>query len=129
MTKCGYRKPQANAHYPQGLVSVLFRLSRSVPVDFDLFERENERRAACAYRDHVAADDVIGYDRGYYSFDLTKAHLDQNRHVVFHLKCKAGTAFEAFITSPQTEALITVAPPTDYPETTAPLTLRVVKYT
>ncbi|MCY4347937.1 MAG: hypothetical protein OXC17_14275 [Aestuariivita sp.] len=38
------------------------------------------------------ADDVIVYDRGYYSFDLTKAHLDQNRHFVFRLKREVGTA-------------------------------------
>ena len=35
LIKAGYRLPSDNAHYPQGLLSCLYRLRSRVPVDFD----------------------------------------------------------------------------------------------
>ena len=98
-----------------------------MPVDFDLFEHENERQAARTHLDRLSPDDVIVYDRGYYSFAMGNAHFDRQLNFVFRVKRQAGRAVEAFITSPQTEARCQIDPPTD--TTDKPLTLRLVKYT
>ena len=58
----GYRVNDG-AHYPQGMVSALYRLHDRIPVDFDLFNHENERQAALAHLDHAAEGDVIVYPR------------------------------------------------------------------
>ena len=43
LIKVGYRLPSDNAHYPQGLLSCLYRLRSRVPVDFDLVTHGDEK--------------------------------------------------------------------------------------
>ena len=76
LAESGFRVSDG-AHYPQGMVSVLYRLRDRIPVDFDLFDHENEREAALTHLDHAAEGDVIVYDRGYWSFAMALAHQDR----------------------------------------------------
>ncbi len=46
LLRSGYRTPNDGAHYPQGMISTLYRLHSRMPVDVDLFGHENERAAA-----------------------------------------------------------------------------------
>lgn len=117
------------AHYPQGMVSVLYRLRDRIPVDFDLFDHENEREAALAHLDHAAEGDVIVYDRGYYSFAMALAHQERGLDFVFRLKKAANPVFDAFIASDETERTVTLDAPRD--ETALrgrSLRVRLVKY-
>ena len=81
----GYSVPDG-AHYPQGMVSVLYRLRDRIPVDLHLFGHENERLAARTHLDRAAEGDVIVYDRGYYSFAMALAHLERGLDFVFRVK-------------------------------------------
>ena len=49
----GYRIPDG-AHYPQGMVSAMYRRNDRIPVDFDLFRHDNKRSAALTHLDHAA---------------------------------------------------------------------------
>ena len=60
----GWRTPVDGAHYPQGLVSCLYRLQSRLPVDFDLHAHGNERAAALGHLNVLSANDVVVYDRG-----------------------------------------------------------------
>ncbi len=60
----------APSHYPQGLLSCLFRLRSRLPVDFELAPHGDERRLALAHLPALAPSDVVVYDRGYYCFRL-----------------------------------------------------------
>ncbi len=60
----GWRTPVDGTHYPQGLVSCLYRLQSRLPVDFDLHAHGNERAAALAHLNVLSANDVVVYDRG-----------------------------------------------------------------
>ena len=60
----GWRTPVDGAHYPQGLVSCLYRLQSRLPVDFDLHAHGNERAAALAHLNVLSASDVVVYDPG-----------------------------------------------------------------
>ena len=60
----GWRTPVDGAHYPQGLVSCLYRLQSRLPVDFDLHAHSNECPAALAHLNVLSANDVVVYDRG-----------------------------------------------------------------
>ena len=106
----GYRTPSDRAHYPQGLVSCLYRLRSKVPIDFDLHAHENEREAALAHLRALSANDVVVYDRGYYSREMLDAHVAQGPQAVFRIKKKAGGAFDAFIAGRRTEAIVEVLP-------------------
>ena len=110
----GYRIPNG-AHYPQGMVSAMYRLNDRVPVDFDLFSHENERTAALTHLDHAAEGDVIVYDRGYFSFAMALAHWQRGLHFVFRIARNTSPAFDTFIASRETDLTATLEPPRDGP--------------
>ena len=85
LLKAGYRTPSDNAHYPQGLLSCLYRLRSRIPVDFDLVAHADERKAALSHLDALADNDVVVYDRGYFSRALLCAHIARGLHPVFRL--------------------------------------------
>ncbi len=137
LLKAGYRTPSEAAHYPQGLLSCLYRLHANIPVDFDLVAHGDERRAALAHLKALSANDIVVYDRGYYSWEMLHAHVARGLHPVFRIKKKAGAALDAFIADGRTDAPITVAPGKDTlrklrrktPHVDAtPLRLRLVRY-
>ena len=134
----GYRTPSDSAHYPQGLVSCLYQLRLKLPVDFDLHAHGNEREAALAHLEVLSENDVVVYDRGYWSFEMLHAHAARGLHPVFRIKRKAGGTFDAFINSQWTDAVVEVAPGSKalrklrrkHPGGTfGPHRLRLVKYT
>ena len=109
LVKFGYRPPD-NAYYPQGLLSCLYWLYARIPVDFDLCSHENERKAALTHLPALSADDVVVYDRGYFSYPMLHHHVERGLHPVFRIKNKANKWFDAFIGSDQTEAVVEISP-------------------
>ena len=106
----GYRRPSDGAHYPQGLLSCLFRLRSRLPVDFELASHGDERRLALAHLPALAPSDVVVYDRGYYCFRLLHTHLDRGLHAVFRLKSNANSVCEQFRRSGRRDGIVTIAP-------------------
>ena len=86
--------------------------------DFDLHAHENEREAALAHLKALSENDVVVYDRGYYSWEMLHAHAVRGLHPVFRIK--RSSAFDAFIAGRETEAIINVAAWQESPEETAP---------
>ena len=113
LLRAGYRIPNDNAHCPQGMVSVLYRLRDRIPVDFDLFGHENERAAAVTHLGHAAEGDVIVCDRGYWSFEMALLHRMRKLNFVFRIQGNANPAFNAFINSEKTDSVITLKAPRD----------------
>ena len=66
----GYRTPSEDAYYPQGLLSCLYQLKSKIPYDFDLVSHGNERQCALAHLKTLTTDDVVVYDRGYFSYAM-----------------------------------------------------------
>ena len=93
----GWRTPVDGAHYSQGLVSCLYRLQSRLPVDFDLHAHGNERAAALAHLNVLSANDVVVYDRGYYSYEMLHAHAIRGLHAVFRMQRKTGIDVDRFI--------------------------------
>ncbi|MDQ6962854.1 MAG: transposase, partial [Mariprofundaceae bacterium] len=73
------------ANYPQGLLSSLYQLKSKIPYDFDLVNHGNERTCALAHLKTLQANDVVVYDRGYYSYVMLYFHLQAGVHPVFRL--------------------------------------------
>jgi len=107
---CGYRTPGDNAKYPQGLVSCLYQLKSRLPVDFDLVSHGNERRCAVGHLEVLEKNDVVVYDRGYFSYPLLHRHCETGIHAIFRLQENSYTVIQRFFSSPQTEADVTIDP-------------------
>jgi len=108
LLKQGYRTPSDKAHYPQGLLSCLYQLKSKIPVDFDLVSHGDERRLAQAHLAVLSANDVVVYDRGYFSYALLEEHLKRGIHPVFRLRTKANKVVDAFIASTAVDQVVEI---------------------
>jgi Domain of unknown function (DUF4338)/Transposase DDE domain len=134
---CGYATPCQTAHYPQGLLSCLYQLQSRLPFDFDLTSHANERLSAIRHLELLQTDDVVVYDRGYFSYVLLHRHSHTAIHAIFRLQENSSCAIKAFFASPQTDTEITLLPSpqtrneirSQYPDLDVlPLKLRLLKY-
>jgi len=133
----GYRTPSDNAHYPQGLLSCLYQLKSKIPVDFDLVAHGDERTVARTHLASMSENDVVVYDRGYFSYAMLYEHVERGLHPIFRLKAKASRVVDAFIATSETDAVVEIMPTRDarrwvrlaYPgRECKPISLRLVKY-
>ena len=113
LAETGYPLANANAHYPQGLVSCLYRLETKTPVDFSLSANADERAAARAHLDALSPGDVVVVDRGYFSFVLLHAMVSRGLHPVFRLQRNSAAVFDDFIDGDRNDALVRVVPKED----------------
>src|SRR5690606_23111298 len=109
----GFKAP-IGGHCPQGLVSLLVRLDDRMVCDIRLTKYENERHEAHEHLAHLAKSDLVIYDRGYLSFALLVAHVQQGIGAVFRVA--KGISFlpvQKFWKSHKLEAIVTINPTTD----------------
>lgn len=133
-----YRTPSKDAYYPQGLLSCLYQLKSKIPYDFDLVNHGNERECALGHLNTLTTNDVVVYDRGYFSYAMLYYHSQKGVHPIFRLQKNTFKAIDDFRNSTQTDQIITLLPTKDtqreirkqYPDIQfEPLTIRLVKYT
>jgi len=133
-----YRTPSKDAHYPQGLLSCLYQLKSKIPYDFDLVNHGNERQCALAHLKTLTTNDVVVYDRGYFSYAMLYYHSQAGVHPVFRLQKNTFKEIDDFRNSTHTDQIITLLPTKDtqrsirqqYPDIQfEALTIRLIKYT
>lgn len=138
LISAGFRVPSNTAHYPQGLVSCLYQLHAKIPWDFDLADHEDERKCALSHLKTLSKDDVVVYDRGYFSYGLLFHHVKTGIHALFRLSQSTCKPIKDFIQSNQTDTIVTLYPneksqrriSESYPGIEfEPLKLRLIKYT
>ena len=106
----GYKLPSDNAYYPQGLLSCLYQLKSQMPFDFDLTSHTNERSCAQGHLQILEKNDVVVYDRGYFSYVMLHQHLKSKIHAVFRLQENSYTVIRDFFSSRQTDIITTIYP-------------------
>ncbi len=138
LQRFGYKTPSDKAHYPQGLLSCLYQLKSQLPHDFHLVSHTNERVCAKQHLDTLKPDDVVVYDRGYYSYVMLHQHCTADVHAIFRLQQQSNTTIQAFIDSRKTDEVVTIYPSKatqadiqqEYPDIDIiPLKMRLLKYT
>jgi len=134
---CGYQVPGEKAHYPQGLLSCLYQLKSQLPVDFDLVAHANERWCALRHLECLEENDVVVYDRGYFSYPLLHRHCATGIHAIFRLQESSSTVIQEFFASPHPDTEVTIDPSPraraeihqQYPDLDiVPLRMRLLKY-
>lgn len=133
-----YKTPSNNAHYPQGILSCLYQLKSKVPFDFELSSHLDERKLALGHLEVLQKNDIVVYDRGYFSYAMLHVHHKKGIHAVFRLAKSSIKIIDEFMLSADTERLITIDPNTQsqkdirkkHPNIDIiPLQLRLIKYT
>ena len=109
LAEAGYAVP-SGAHYPQGLVSCLYRLDTKMPIDFSITADANERAAALAHFDALKPNDVVVFDRGYFSYELLYDLIERGAHPVFRLQRGIVPAFDEFRDGDRDDAILNLAP-------------------
>jgi len=138
LKKVGYRTPSDNAYYPQGLLSCLYQLKSQIPVDFALVSHSDERKVALTHLDVLSENDMVIYDRGYFSYEMLYSLTTAKIQAVFRLQRNMYHVIDEFIESKETEKVVTLTISKETqrkifkknPEIVyTPLYLRLIKYT
>jgi hypothetical protein len=134
---CGYKLLSDSSYYPQGLLSCLYQVKSQIPFDFALVSHINERTCAEQHLQLLEKEDIVVYDRGYYSYPMLYRHFERKIHAVFRLQRNSSTAINEFISSPETDIIVSIAPAsTTHKEILAecpdlnivPIPMRLIKY-
>jgi hypothetical protein len=137
LTSCGYKLPSDNANYPQGLLSCLYQVKSQMPFDFDLVSHKDERACAQEHLSVLEKNDVVVYDRGYFSYPMLHQHLKSEIHAVFRLQENSYPVIRDFFSSEQTDIIATIYPSekrrykikVNHPNLhIVPLKMRLIKY-
>jgi hypothetical protein len=132
-----YKKPSDNSHYPQGLVSCLYQLKSEIPYDFELAAHIDERALALKHLRLLNKDDIVVYDRGYFSYPMLYEHHKAGIYAVFRLQEHSFKVVDEFINSADSDRIVDIIPDRsrqrkiliNYPDMTfSPLRLRLIKY-
>lgn len=112
LTKFGFKVyDEERRHYPQGLLSCLYDvLSKSV-YDFDFVSHMNERKCAMKHLEILEPNDVVIFDRGYFSYLLLHEFHKKGVHAIFRLQeGSTNKQIENFIESPKIDEIIEYVP-------------------
>ena len=82
------------SHYPQALVSMFYSVGSRLPFDVEINRNLDERKAALLLLRPLKRNDLIIYDRGYFSIVFYKSHVVQGLHTIFRLQKNSKAEIE-----------------------------------
>lgn len=106
----GYAAATTNRYYPQALVSCLYQVKSKIPVDFDFSSKMDERKCAAAHLLKLTSQDIVVYDRGYFSFDLLYSHINRGVNAIFRVHDSILPEFEKFTAGEESDKTIEITP-------------------
>lgn len=133
----GYKVPSKNANRPQGTLSCLFDIKTQMPFDFELVSHADERMCAKNHLRALKTNDVVVYDRGYFSYLMLRNHYDTGIHAIFRLQSTSNSEVIKFIAGSNHDTLVTIYPSKRVRQDIIkvhpdfdfiPLTMRLMKY-
>jgi hypothetical protein len=68
--KYGFQYASSNKTYCQGIISCLYDIDNKIPINYNLIKTRNEREAFRDQIKYLKFNDIVIFDRGYYSYDL-----------------------------------------------------------
>lgn len=112
LTSSGFKiYDEERRHYPQGLLSCLYDVLGKTVYDFDFVSHMNERHCALKHLEILEPNDVVIFDRGYFSYLLLHEFYKKGVYVLFRLQGgPSNKEIEAFIKSSKKDDMITYVP-------------------
>lgn len=140
LTKAGFKiYDETRRHYPQGLLSCLYDVLNKTVYDFDFVSHMNERHCALEHLKILKPNDVLLFDRGYFSYLLLHEFHKKGVHAIFRLQeGSVNKRIEEFIASSKTDEIIEYIPSAavisdlkkqGYTLKPMPISLRLIKQT
>ena len=88
----GFRvSKNSGRHYPNGMMSCLYNLHEQLVYDFELVDHNDERSCAINHLKVLKSNDLVIYDRGYFSYFMFYTMLQNNIDAVFRMQVGNGT--------------------------------------
>jgi len=78
-----YKVNNEGAHYPKGLLSCIYNLQNYIIHDFCLKSSLNERAPALEHMETLRKNDIVIFDRGYFSYYMLHQCLEKKIHPIF----------------------------------------------
>jgi hypothetical protein len=138
LLKYGYKAPNKNQYYPQGLMSTLYNLGSGLIYDGLLTSGKNERICLLEHMEQLLPGDVVVLDRGYFSYLILTKAIEKGIHLVCRMQSgTVNSAVQAFWDSDKKDAIISYNPSLtvkyDYKKQgydieLKPIKLRLIKY-
>ncbi|WP_341753952.1 transposase [Candidatus Tisiphia endosymbiont of Dioctria rufipes] len=98
-------------YYPQGLMSCLYNLQERIIYDFSLATHMNERLCVLEHIKQLTVQDIIIFDRGYFSYLVLYKVVEQGIHGIFRLQAgDANSKVLDFWQSNQDDVIIEYSP-------------------
>lgn len=112
MLNHGYKiAKDTTRHYPYGMMSCIYNLQEQVVYDFEFVSHGDERACALEHLKCLNHDDLVIFDRGYFSYLMFHRAVELKLHAVFRLQRGVTNRQVAeFWKSDQNEALIEYEP-------------------
>lgn len=84
--KYGFQYASSNKTYCQGIISCLYDIDNKIPINYNLIKTRNEREAFRDQIKYLKCNDIVIFDRGYYSYDLVEKMEIIGAKYLFRLK-------------------------------------------
>lgn len=135
----GYKAPNRDQYYPQGLLSTLYHLGSGLIYDGILSGDKSERACLLAHMERLLPGDVLVLDRGYFSYLVLSETIKKGVHLICRMQCgTVNKAVQSFWDSDGIDEVITYKPSIavkyaskkqGYDIELKPIKLRLIKYT
>lgn len=134
----GYKAPNKDQYYPQGLMSTLYHLGSGLIYDGMLIAEKSERICLLAHMERLSPGDVLVLDRGYFSYLVIVKAIEKGIHLICRMQSgNVNKAVQAFWDSDKEDELIAYQPSIavkyeskkqGYDIEANPIKLRLIKY-
>lgn len=107
----GYKAPNRDQYYPQGLMSAIYHLGSGLIYDCLLSSNKSERHCLIDQMNKLSPDDVLVLDRGYFSYLILHQAIEKGIHLVCRLQFGTmNKEVKAFFDSDSNDAIIKYYP-------------------
>ena len=107
----GYKAPNKQQYYPQGLMSTLYHLGSGLIYDGILNSDKGERICLLSHMERLSLGDVLVLDRGYFSYLILIKAIEKGIHLICRMQSgSVNKAVQAFWDSDKEDEVITYIP-------------------
>lgn len=108
----GYKiAKDSGRHYPSGMMSCLYNLHEQIAYDFELVAHNDERSCAIEHLKKLSIDDLVIFDRGYFSYLMLYLVMEYKLHAVFRIQTgNVNGKIQAFLDSNRIDEIIEYSP-------------------